>query len=169
MTKVFHQNLFLLLAIILILSTPMLSVEVPTLIIEESTSFSIPLSRGTLVVFRFIHSSERTPWIERWIVNASGIYVEEICFSSEGAGHPSSISDFGRAKLVAVDGLYCFKDIGRYLGKVVVLGGRTAINMSLSIDGNTFAVRNLVVVKVSYRLLALLLVDKLIYVFRLSV
>ena len=86
------------------------------------------------IKYVFMHSSERTPWIEYWIIKSNGIYVEKICWTSGGAGHPSNIQDFNNyTSIVEYRNYYCALNVSRFLGKHVVIDLGHAYNASLII------------------------------------
>lgn len=93
---------------------------------------------GSIVIkYFFMHSSEKTPWIEYWIATSNGIYVEKLCWTSGGAGHPSNPQDFSNHTfIVEYEKFYCALGIKRYLGNYVLVDLGHAYNASLVIGKN---------------------------------
>ncbi|MET1159635.1 MAG: DUF1850 domain-containing protein [Thermoprotei archaeon] len=86
------------------------------------------------IEYKFMHSSERTPWIEYWVVNSNGFYVTRICWTSGGAGHPSNPEDFnGNTEVIDTGYYYCAVNVSRYLGTRVLLDLSHTYNASLAI------------------------------------
>ena len=87
------------------------------------------------IKYSFMHSSEHTPWIEYWIVSTNGIYVNKICWSSGGAGHPSNIQDFNsHTIIIGYKNYYCAYNISRFLGDHVIIDIGHSYNASLIIE-----------------------------------
>ncbi len=100
--------------------------------INNETVISFP--DNISIKYEFIHSSERTPWIEIWSVNETGFYVRKICWRSGGAGHPSNPEDFNSNVSITVeDDYYCALGVDRYIGRKVVIDLGHAINASIEI------------------------------------
>ncbi|HDN76034.1 MAG: hypothetical protein DRO18_00660 [Thermoprotei archaeon] len=88
-------------------------------------------NEGLTIKYTCLHSSERTPWVELWVVNSSGIYLKTICWSGSGAGHPSNIMDLDNANLVINETFICGVDIYRSIGKEIIADLRTSLNGKL--------------------------------------
>jgi hypothetical protein len=123
--------------------------------------FTMPSSGKAFLRLWFIHSSELTPWLEIWAINTSGIWVYAICFKGEGAGHPASPKDFNRGQFTVNDSFYCFNSVFRYLGRSVIVCGKTALNMSLEFNGLRIPINSCISIKVKRMFLIQLLTLKL--------
>ena len=94
--------------------------------------------KNATITYKFIHSSEKTPWIEIWTTNKTGFYVREICWRSGGAGHPSNPEDFnGNVRIIIQDGYYCAIGVDRFIGRRVIVDLGHAINASITIGNYT--------------------------------
>ena len=94
--------------------------------------------KNITITYKFIHSSEKTPWVEVWTVNRTGFYVIKICWRSGGAGHPSNTEDFnGNVKVVSENGYYCAIGVDRFIGRKVIVDLGHAINASITIGNYT--------------------------------
>ncbi len=86
------------------------------------------------IKYKFIHSSEHTPWIEYWFVSPRGFYLNSICWTSGGAGHPSNTEDFnGNVEIIDNGSYYCAVNVERYIGSSVVVDLGHAYNASITI------------------------------------
>ena len=133
MLKAIHKKLFTLTIVLLILTTP-----IPTLTVlkDRELVMLIPLLNRVEIDLEFIHSSELTLWRELWVANSDGILLTEVCWVSEGAGHPATFTDFGyRGRFIVKNDMYCYTDIDRALGRELVIDTRYGISMHISIAG----------------------------------
>lgn len=106
--------------------------------VDEKELIVEAIDKELTIKYRFIHSSERTPWIEYWTVNSNGFYVNSICWTSGGAGHPSNPEDFnGNVEIIDKGYYYCAVNISRYLGTKILLDLGHVYNASLIIDNRT--------------------------------
>ncbi len=96
------------------------------------------IDKPIYIRYIFMHSSERTPWIEYWAIKLNGIYVKKICWTSGGAGHPSNIQDFNNYTIIIeYKNYYCALNVNRFLGKHVIIDLGHAYNASLIIENKT--------------------------------
>ncbi len=93
--------------------------------------------------YKFMHSSERTPWIEYWFIGPRGFYLSSICWTSGGAGHPSDAEDFsGNVEIIDNGSYYCAVNVERYLGSSVVVDLGHAYNSSITIRSKVIECRH---------------------------
>ena len=133
MLRAIHRELFTIVTLLLLLATP-----IPTLTVlkDREVVAMIPLLNRVEIGLEFIHSSELTLWRELWVANSDGIFLTEVCWVGEGAGHPATFTDFGYGgRFVVKNDMYCYTDIHRALGRELVIDTRYGISMHISIAG----------------------------------
>lgn len=90
--------------------------------------------KNITIIYEFIHSSEKTPWIEVWTANKTGFYVRKICWRSGGAGHPSNPEDFNSNVEITIENeYYCAIGVDRFIGREVIVDLGHAVNASITI------------------------------------
>ena len=95
---------------------------------------NIVVSQPLLINVSFIHSVHRVPEHDIVILRGRNFYLWEVWVQAFGAGVPLTPNDVGGGYLEFHEDFVVFKDIGKYIGKKLILDMSNAIYMSVEID-----------------------------------